>query len=449
MEFPEDKNRAQILHLQGNPFEMGKAHGFLLANKIKSFYSAYFSPIAAMFGGWIPGLGDPPSIHQMNIGRKNILRLAEERTIPAIKEQEPEYWNELEGLFEGLKLANSPLTWEDVLVGNSMPEASWIFPQCSNFAAWDKATVDGKLIHGVNLDEETFGVMQDYVEIMIVRPDDGNSFLGMHLMGNISPNSWMNDKGLSYGEMTCNSVNVKWPQIPHLMHGRKVAQHASTIKEANTILGKTGGTTGWANLISEGKNKTPHAADIELTGTEITIRYEDPEFENVIWLTNTFRCYPGNQGYNGYNMVKGQIDYWEKSEKTSFPDYIDPSIKWDDVDTLEKWQMKVKCPRYEKYSELLKNNYGKINVEKAIEFQSDEVLTMDRMPGKIQLAPPCEHFYGKMRPIYSYKVFSVYSCVFVPRDGLAWIASGETPAQKGPFCRLCLPDHLKLMNKYN
>ena len=72
MEFPEDVNRPQILHLQGDPFEMGKAHGYLLAEKIKEFYSLYFSPIAAMFGGWVPGSGTP-SIEQMNIGKNGAI----------------------------------------------------------------------------------------------------------------------------------------------------------------------------------------------------------------------------------------------------------------------------------------------------------------------------------------------------------------------------------------
>jgi len=449
MEFPEDGFRPSILHLQGSPFEIGEAHGYLLADKIRVFYSEYLSPIAGMFGGWSPLSGEPPTSDQMNSGLNNLYQSAKQKCIPAIKEHEPNYWEELKGLYSGLQKKGCPMTWEDVLLGNCMPEASSILHHCSNFAAWDTATKDGKLIHGVNLDEETFGVLQNYIEVMIVKPDRGNSFVGMHLMGNISPNSWMNNEGLSYGEMTTNSVNVKWPQIPHLMHGRKVAQLASTIKEAYRILGQTGGTTGWSNLISQGKGDSPHAADIEITGTEISIRYEDPQFPDVIWLTNTFRCYPGNQGYEGYNMVKGQVDYWEQSDKSSFPDYIDATITWDDVDTLEKWQSKIRCPRYKKYEDMIKENFGKIDVAKAIEFQSDKTLTNERMIGEIQLSPPCSHFFNKTKPIFSHKVYSIYSCIFIPEDGLAWIAMGKIPAQDGPFWRIYLPDHLELMNEYS
>jgi hypothetical protein len=423
---------------------MGKAHGYLLYDKIKKIFSLYFSPITAMAGGWIPGSDPCPTIDQMNNGREFLITVAEERCIPAIREKVPQYWEEIQGLYEGLKLRNSPLHWDDVLIGNCMPEAAWNLSQCSNFAAWGKATSDSKLIHGVNLDEETFDVLQDYMEIIIVKPDSGNNFLGMHIVGNISPNSWMNDKGLSYGEMTCNSVNTKWPQIPHLMHGRKVAQEASSIKEAYTILEKTGGTTGWANLIAEGKGENPHAADIEITGTEISVRYEDPNFPNVIWLTNTFRCYPGNQGYNGINLVKGQVEYWKKSNGVKVPNFINPNITWNDVDTLKKWQRNVSCPRYEKYFKMLKKNYSKIDLTKAIDIQSDDVLTKERMVGRIQLSKPCKHFFEIERPIFSHKLYSVYSCIFLPSKGEAWIALGKIPAQEGAYWRVSLPEHLNL-----
>ncbi len=445
MEFPDDDFRPPILHLQGSPFEMGKAHGYLLSEKITRFFSIFFSPIAAMFGGWSPESGIVPTIEQMTFGKENLLKSAEIKCVPAIKEQEPDYLNELGGLYEGLKTAGSPLTYDDIMLGNCFPEASWILNGCSNFAAWGKATVDGKLIHGVNLDFETFDVFQDYACVMVAKPEKGNSFLGVHLMGNISPNSWMNDKGLSYGEMTCNSLRTKWPQIPHLMHGRKVAQEASTIKEAKAILEKTGGTTGWANLISEGKGTNPHAADLEITGIENCIRYEDLEFQNVIWVTNIFICYPGFQGYEGHNMVPGQVAYWERVDASMKPDYIDPSITLKDVDTLEKWRANVQCPRYERYREMLKESFGKIDVAKAIEIQSDKVLTVERMPGKVQLSPPCKHLLGFERPVFTNPASSAWSCIFIPEEGVAWIAAGKIPAQDGPFWRVSLPEHLELM----
>ncbi len=451
MQFPEDKYRPPILHLQGNPYEVGKAHGYLYSDKITQFFAEYFTPVAAMFGGWQPESGISPSLEQMNAGKEVIFSLAENRCIPAIKAQEADYWREIEGLYDGLKEAGSPLQWNDILMGNCMPEDAWMLrdQDCSNFAAWDKATGNGKLIHGVNMDFETFDVMQYHVSIMVAKPEKGYSFLGIHSMGNISPNSWINEKGLSYGEMTCNSVKVKWPQIPHLMHGRKIAQEASTIKEAYSILENTGGTTGWANLIAEGMGNNPHAADIELVGKDLTIRYEDPEFKNVIWVTNIFTCYPGFQGYEGINMIPGQVSYWMQLDEKDMPDYIDPSITLEDVSTLEKWRENVICPRYERYAVMLKKAHGKIDIEKAIEIQSDKVLTLDRMPGKIQLTPPCKHFLGYERPIISNRVSSVWSCIFIPQDGDAWIAAGDIPAQNGNFWKINLSAHLELMEKHN
>ncbi len=449
LEFPKDKFRPPILYLQGTPHEMGKAHGYLYADKIMHFFSEYFSPIAAIFGGWDPTSGEVPSLEQMEHGKEIILALANKRCVPAIMKQAPNFWEELKGLYEGLKEANSPLQWEDIIIGNCMPEDAWILQHCSNFAAWNTAAVNGMVIHGVNLDFETFDVMQNYVGIMIARPKEGNVFLGVHCAGNISPNSWINDKGLSYGEMTCNSVNVEWPQIPHLMHGRKVAQEASTIKEAYSILQKTGGTTGWANLIAEGKGSNPHAVDIELAGKDIALRYEDPEFPDVIWVTNIFTCYPGFQGYDGINMIPGQATYWAQMNEKDLPDFLNPPISLEDFNTLEKWRKNVKCPRYERYRELLKKNFGKIDVAKAIEIQSDKVFTIERMPGRIQLAPTCKHLFGTERPIISNKAWSLWSCVFIPEIEEAWVAAGDIPAQNGYYWRISLPEHLTLMEKFS
>ena len=63
--------------------------------------------------------------------------------------------------YEGAKAAGSPCTWEDVIICNTIPEVSEAPYGCSNFAAWDTATknsnLKGKLVHGVNMDFDSFG----------------------------------------------------------------------------------------------------------------------------------------------------------------------------------------------------------------------------------------------------------------------------------------------------
>jgi hypothetical protein len=272
--------------------------------------------------------------------------------------------------------------------------------------------------------------------------------MGLGWKGCISPSTWMNDKALSWSEMTSHSSNVRWPQIPHVMQGRLICQYTSNLKEAYELSKKTGGTTGFANLICDGKPHDPRATCIEITGTEITQRFDDPEFPNVIWVTNYFNCYPQWQGYEGINITKGQIAIYEKAG-IPMGSNAGMQITWEDVNTLEKWREKIKCPRYEKYRELIKDNYGKIDVQKAAEFQSAYEMTYLSGLGRRQLTPPFEQLFGFVRSIfYGDEAQSTYSTVFVPIDGDAWVAGGKIPAQEGTWWKINLYKHLDLMNKF-
>lgn len=449
MEFPKSKNRHPILHIQGSPYEMGYSNGYLLADFITEMISRQATWYLGAIGGWDFTSGKPPKMQEVYNGKKKVMANINQNLIPAILEKVPEFWEEMKGLCAGLQDKGAPITWEDVVIINSVPEAFEAFPSggCSNFAAWNHSTVKGKLIHGVNIDDPTINDSQESTFFVIAKPQKGNSFFGLMRAGWISPQSWMNDKMMSYGEMTTYSINVKWPQIPHNMHGRMICQYASNLKEAYNILEKTGGTTGWINLITDAK--VPKAIAIEVSGTEITKRVEDPNFPNVIWVTNHYQCYPSWQGYEGINIIKGEVAYWEKHE---FPlgKTPDETITWSDVDTVQKWREKVYCPRYERYRELLQRYYGKINVKKAIKIQSDPIMTTNRTTKQIQVTPPCEHVYERVRPIlYRERLSSTYAAIYVPSEGNAWVAAGEIPAQKGPWWRINLFEHLELLKNYD
>jgi hypothetical protein len=447
-DYPDDPLHPPIIHLQGSPYEIGYAFGTLYAERIKIYMAEFGSPIAAMMGGWEVESRIPPTLDQMELGMKKMYAQAEYRCLGVLEHQEPQFWEEIQGEIDALRDIGSPITKREVLILATIPESFWTMQNCSNFAAWGPATTDGKLIHAVNLDFESFSVIQNHISVFVKKPDDGNAFIGMGHTGILNPFSWMNDRGLSYGEMTCDSSKVAWPQIPHMWHGIKVAREASTLEEAFSILQQTGGTTGWANLISQGKGDNPYAVDIEVAGNDHAIRFAGSSTPNMIWQTNIFQCYPGNQGYRGKNMFEGQMAYFQQAAPSKRNSYIDYSLKWEDVDTFEKWNVKIRCPRYDRYTKLLNEANGQIDVTKAIEIQSDPVLTTERMNGPIPLASVCDHFYGVKRPIISDNLYSIYSLIFQPSEGIMWTAAGARPAQSGPFWRIDFNEHLELMKKY-
>jgi hypothetical protein len=454
MEFPEDEHRAPIIHLQGSHYEMGYAFGKLYSDKILRYISEYGSPMAAMYGGWEPGKGEP-SIKQMQMGLRVLYSLAEERSIPVLRETEPLFMEELKGKFDALQDCDAPLSWEDILLIENITEAIWNPHdppnQCSNFAAWGSATEDGKLIHGVNVDFEAFGVLQNHISVIIRKPTttEENIVMGLCHNGMIAPYTWMNDKGLSYGELDENTLDVEWPKLSHLWRGMKIAHHATTIDEAYEIVKKTGGSSGHSLLVSQANSKGKYAVDIELTGTEYAIRYENPQLPNIIWQTNIFKCIPGYPGYDGdVNMFEGQMKYIERILPTRPDHFINQSTTWEDVKTLSSYLEKVQCPRYNRYEAYFNEMKGKINLENAIEIQSDPALTTNKMKDQQQLTSKIPHLFGYNREIIMGYLWSVYSTIMIPEDRTLWIAVGEQPAQKGPYWYVNLDDHLKLMQKY-
>ncbi len=448
LEFPQDEFHAPILHLQGKPYEIGYARSILSAHLFQDLLHLELSPMYAIVGGWNPLVRGLPTLEHMEAGRERLFALASKNILPAIEKQAPEYLEELKGVHAAYEDMGIPLTWEDIINVHCDPEGMLTAGACSNFAAWGKATLNGKLIRGDNLDLRHFGNMHKGVGVSVVKPHEGYSYIQVGLLATITGSTYLNEEGLNYGENTSPSDNVNWPQIPHLMHAKKIAQYAKNIEESYDILKKTGGTTGWNNLICETNSSYPHAVVIENTGKEIAIREEDPELLNVIWSTNFFNCYPGWQGYEGPNLIPGQIEYLSRHlDYLKIQDIDDSPLSWEDVNTLEKWKKRFQCPRYNQYRKLLKENYGRIDVNKAIEIQSDPEFTTKRTSPLLQLTPIVPMLFGRKGAIHYQALFSVYSAIIVPEDKDIWVANGAEYAQKATWWKINLDAQLKLMEK--
>ncbi len=458
MDFPNYQYHPSIIHLQGSPFEMGYSYGYLLADRIQEFLSVYGTPVAAIFGGWNIESGKVPKLRQVNKGIERISFFINRFQMPAIETQAPELLEEMKGIFEGVKARGSKITWEHLCALNCSPEpqyvAQYLGGGCSSFSAWNTATKDGTLIHAANLDETHFDYLHKAQIVMVCKPENGNSFVGVAALGSLNPPRWLNDKFLSFSEMTSISSNMNWPQIPGNMVRRMICQHASSLSEVYNILKNYGGSTGWNNMICEGKGSDPHGIVIEVSGTEIAQREADPEFPDVIWSTNYYNCYPGWQGYEGHNMVPGQIMAFQKLGQNLFVVNQEKIESWEEVDTIEKWRKKIKCPRYEKYRELLEKNFGNLDLKIASEIQSVYEMTLGQVEPigqteikRIQICPPFEDIFGNVRPVIMEECPSTNSTLFIPSKREIWVAAGAVPAQNGPYWKISLLKHLEMLEK--
>jgi hypothetical protein len=460
LEKPHLSHYPPILHVQGTPYEMGYQHGVLLAPRIQELVSGVGSPMMFMLGGWEPESGKKPTREQFEIGRA-IVRMALDRSfIEPIQQKAPDYYEEARGIADGLKAVGSPVRMDDVLAGIALAEltqsrglvmrlaaefaamhaADKSSENCSDFAAWGKATENGKLVHGTNYDNEDFTIGRNGV-VLIARPESGNAFLGMIHPGSPWPMRGMSEAGITVGEPTSNSNDndiLAHPQAGHCVHMRRVLQYADSTQEAVAIMQEFSGSTGWNIFVTDGK--VPTAVDIQVSSTKLGVVYP-VQGSDMLWSTNQFTAFPGYQGYpeDGTNLVKDQMEYW--------------GVPWNSVDTITKWQDWLRrnkmndesntWARYERLRELGRGNYGHITAGKVITFMSDPVLS-DADP-KTPLSGPVEHLYGIERPIISQGLASVFSAVFLPADGIAYIAMGAEPAQAGTYWPVNLADHLELM----
>ena len=464
LEKPNLAHFPPILHVQGTPHEMGYQQGVLIADRIEELVSGVGSPMMFMLGGWNPESGEKPTQQQLEIGRAIILMAIDKCFIGPIKEKAPDYYEEAKGIADGLTAVGSPVGMDEVLAGIALAELTQskglvmklagefaamhggggsVSKNCSDFAAWGKATKDGKLVHGTNYDNEDFTIGRNGV-VLIAKPEAGNAFLGMIHPGSPWPMRGMSAAGITVGEPTSNSADndiLANPQVGHCVHMRRVLQYADSTQDAIKIMKDLGGSTGWNIFVADGK--APTAVDIQVSYNKTAIIHPTEDVE-ALWSTNQFTCYPGYQGYpeDGINLVKDQMAYF--------------GIPWEEVDTIEKWENWLAAnladgpgdtwARYERLRELMGENRGEMDAQKVISFMSDPILS--QADKRAPLSEPVEHLYGITRPIISQPMGSTFSAVFVPIDGMAYIAMGAEPAQAGTYWPINLAKQLALMDAF-
>ncbi len=155
---------------------------------------------------------------------------------------------------------------------------------CSSFMAWGKATRDGSLLHGRNLDF-TGGVRWSHRHgVMVLKPKDGIPSVTVMGDGAYIPGiTSTNDRGLTVGlHMNfTRDVNLVGKNI--LTLASQVLSRASNVKEAVDIITRGRRISGWTFILSHAPSK--EAALLELSGN----RWKKVEPQED-WLVYT-NCY--------------------------------------------------------------------------------------------------------------------------------------------------------------
>jgi hypothetical protein len=323
------------LHIEGGPRERGFAHGYLLAPEIAECLrvaAAQWHHDSGMDWAWL--VENTKAFINRGIDAENRL--------------------EMQGIFEGLRAAGVATTLDDVIAYNASIETTgYWWPEvakkwaeggsvvvppkeaCSSFIATGQMTADGGVVLAHNtMSDYTLAL---YNVVLDLVPAKGHRILMQTQPGWIHSGTdfFLTDAGLVGSETTiANFRGFSEKGVPEFIRMRRATQDAGNLDEWCAIM-KKGNNGGYANAWLIGDINTREIARLELG-----LKY-----------TNLERTKDGY--YLGSNIAE---DLRILRLET---DLNDGDIRLSPVARRVRWK------------QLMKENVGKIDLAKAMEFEAD------------------------------------------------------------------------------
>ncbi|MBI3333790.1 MAG: hypothetical protein HYZ93_06855 [Candidatus Omnitrophica bacterium] len=244
-----------VLHLSGSPYEMGYQHGSLLRRQVQASVANAMAFIRGeagvpVVGGWMAA---------------RLLDRSWKRMAPHVPLRIQE---EMEGLADG---AMVPLATLQRI--HALPEL--MATSCASFAAFGRATKEGRLIQIRNLDWAIQSDVQRYAAIFVHHPAGKRSFVSMGWLGFVGVVSGINDQGISIGEIGAKTVDGGLDGIPMPFLLRRVLEEAQDLKQAVSIVEEGPRTGGYNYLFADAIRK--EAVALETTHRHCVVFRADQE----------------------------------------------------------------------------------------------------------------------------------------------------------------------------
>lgn len=208
--YKKSENGITKVYLEGSPFEIGYAHGVLLKDEISRKIETYMD-----------------FFNKYSFIQRFFVELYVNRSAKKLEKRIPkELKEELLGISYG-----SGIEYKDILLLNTAGTISKK-TACSGFSFIGK---DGKTITGRQIDSSSDTEYENMV-LLIMKPNNGNSFFAFTHPGMIDVESGMNEKGLTLTQdhlpISQNNFNV----MPMSAFSRNLIQYSSTINDVKTII---------------------------------------------------------------------------------------------------------------------------------------------------------------------------------------------------------------------
>ena len=230
--FLEQVDGYRVLHVKGEPYEMGYQQGALLRNDIRELVHFLFDVKAK----------------EMKVELGGIKLLDPKQVIKGIAARQRKYvperfFEEMHGIADG-----AGMDVQDIVIANFIPE---LF-HCSGFALSGSATRDGTLYHGRILDYGCDWRLQDHTVLTVAEPRGKIPFVNVTYAGFVGSVTGMNAERVSIGEMGGRGMG-HWDGVPMALLVRSVLEEGDTLDQAIAIFRDHPRTCEYYYVIADGK----------------------------------------------------------------------------------------------------------------------------------------------------------------------------------------------------
>jgi len=256
------KNGWTYIHIEGEPYERGFQHGYLLAEDMARALNAIKHYIYFMEGKEFGFFVDNAN-----------------RMFTPFLEKTPEYEEEMRGIVAGAQKAGVYVSFEEILGWNGVMELNiswWPWKKrhssieearignCSAFIATGDATKDGTIVMAHNTWEE-FTIGQAFHVVMDIEPSDGFGIIMQTAPGYIASMTdfFVTSASLVGTETTIQIKKFREEGKPEFLRAREAMQYASTIESWVKMI-KQDNNGGYANSWLLGDIKANEIARFEL-----------------------------------------------------------------------------------------------------------------------------------------------------------------------------------------
>lgn len=269
-----DKNGWIYVHIEGNPYDRGFAHGKLVVNEFKKMWES---------NTFITFFNEGFKLEFFIKSSNKIFR-------PYIKKHFPEYLEEMRGIAAGLSSGGFKRTLDDIIAWNGMMilvEYWWpnikhkylshhhsresfggadkgASDRCSAFIAVGDATKDGKIVLAHNTFDQFVNGQNTHM-ILSIKPDTGHSILMQSTPGYIwsGTDFFVTSGGFLGSETTIGGFMPYKVGSPIFCRIRKAMQYGNNLSDYEKILLKDN-TGGYANAWIFGDTNENEIMRIEL-----------------------------------------------------------------------------------------------------------------------------------------------------------------------------------------